>query len=77
MGSNHYFFFSPLFIKKENQIGTFLTLVSDDLFCDHHPTENSLNKYGTFSLIGTCIKKWKRHASFCAKHGNDFFQFHI
>lgn len=29
MGSNHFFFFLPLFIKKESQIGTFLTLVSD------------------------------------------------
>lgn len=28
MGSNH-FFLLPLFIKKESQIGTFLTLVSD------------------------------------------------
>ena len=28
MGSNHLFFL-PLFIKKESQIGTFVTLVSD------------------------------------------------
>lgn len=69
------FFFLPLFIKKESQIWTFLTFVSDDLFCDHHPTQNSSNKYVTFSLIGMHKKVEKK--SFCAKHGNDFFLFHV
>ena len=68
MGSNHLFFRHYL-LKKKVKLEPFSTLVCDDLFCVHHPTENSWNKHGTFSLSG--MHKKVEKTSFCVKHGSE------